>query len=106
VIRLSEVSVLVIKKETMKLKREQFVIKSDFLKEIRKTLQKTPIYAENFNIKLSLVIILMPNNFKTNTLAEKIMNNFVAKFTINNHSITNYNNINIENGIINFSKKI
>lgn len=48
----------------------------------------------------------MPNNFKTNTLAVNIMNDFVAKLTFNNHSVTSYNNINTENGIINFSKKV
>jgi hypothetical protein len=63
-------------------------------------------FVEIFNAKLSLVMICTPNSFKTTALAEKIMNDFVSEFTIDNFSITIYNDSNIENGVINFSKKV
>ncbi|MFT5252554.1 MAG: nucleotide-binding universal stress UspA family protein [Flavobacteriales bacterium] len=106
VIRLSEVPVLVIKKETLDFKGEHFVFASDFSEEIKKPFQKMLNFVEIFNAKLSLVMICTPNSFKTTALAEKIMNDFVSEFTIDNFSITIYNDSNIENGVINFSKKV
>tara|TARA_R110002126_G_scaffold87948_3_gene211006 strand:- start:3821 stop:4645 length:825 start_codon:yes stop_codon:yes gene_type:complete len=106
VVRLSEVPVLVIKKETLEFKGEHFVFASDFSEEIKKSFQKMLDFAAIFNAKLSLVMICTPNSFKPTALAEKIINDFVSNFTINNYTITIYNDSNIENGIINFSKKV
>jgi hypothetical protein len=61
-------------------------------------------FVQIFNAKLSLVMICTPNSFKT-TL-EKIINDFVSEFNIDDYSITIYNDTNIENGIINFSRKV
>jgi nucleotide-binding universal stress UspA family protein len=106
VVRLSEVPVLVIKKETLEFKGEHFVFASDFSEEIKKPFQKMLNFAEIFNAKLSLVMICTPNSFKSTALAEKIMNDFVSEFTIDNYSVTIYNDSTIEHGIINFSKKV
>jgi hypothetical protein len=59
-------------------------------------------FVQIFNAKLSLVMICTPNSFKTT--AEKINNDFVSEFNIDDYSITIYNDTNIENGIINFRK--
>jgi hypothetical protein len=50
-------------------------------------------------------MICTPNSFKTTALSEKIINDFVSEFNIDDYSITIYNDTNIENGIINFSRK-
>ena len=50
-------------------------------------------------------MINTPNSFKTNTVAENIMQNFVSGFPLTNYSLHIYNDANIEKGIINYSNK-
>jgi nucleotide-binding universal stress UspA family protein len=104
VVRLSEVPVLVIKKDTTELKGTNFVFASDFSKEIKKPFEKMIAFSKIFDAKLNLVMICTPNSFKSTALSEKIMNDFIADFKITNYSTHIYNDANIEKGIINFSK--
>lgn len=106
VVRLSEVPVLVIKNETTEWKGVNFVFASDFSKEIKKPFEKMIAFSKIFNAKLNLVMICTPNSFKTTALSEKIMSDFVADFEIPNYSTHIYNDLNIEKGILNFSKTI
>jgi len=105
VVRLSEVPVLVIKKDTTEFKGEHFVFASDFSEEIKKSFQKMLDFTQIFDAKLSLLMICTPNSFKTTALAEKIIHDFAAEFKLKNYSINIYNDTNIESGIINFSRK-
>lgn len=104
IVRLSEVPVLVIKKGTTELKGTNFVFASDFSKEIKKPFKKMIDFTKIFDAKLNLVMICTPNTFKTTALSEKIMDDFIADFEITNYSKHIYNDVNIEKGIINFSK--
>lgn len=106
VVRLSSVPVLVIKKETIEFKGEHFVFASDFSEEVKKPFQKMLNFTQIFNARLSLVMVCTPNSFKTTKIAEKIMSDFVAEFNIENYSINIFNDLNIESGIINFSRKV
>ncbi|CAM2810908.1 universal stress protein [Flavobacterium frigoris] len=106
VVRLSEVPVLVIKKDSTELKGTNFVFASDFSKEIKKPFEKMIAFSKIFDAKLNLVMICTPNSFKSTALSEKIMNDFIADFKITNYSTHIYNDVNIEKGIINFSKTI
>ena len=106
VVRFSEVPVLVIKKETTEFKGEHFVFASDFSEEVKLPFQKMLDFTKIFDAKLSLVMISTPNSFKTTALSEKIINDFIGNFSIDNYSFTIYNDTNIENGIINFSRKV
>lgn len=106
IVRLSEVPVLVIKKDTVDFKGEHFVFASDFSEEVKKPFQKMLQFTKIFNAKLSLVMICTPNSFKTTALSEKIINNFADEYSIDNYSINIYNDNNIESGIINFSRKV
>jgi len=104
VVRLSNVPVLVIKKNPDSFKFENFVFASDFSKEIKEPFKKMLQFAEIFNAKLLLVMICSPNSFKTTIEAEKTMHKFIKKYTIKNHSLHVFNDTNIENGIITFSQ--
>jgi nucleotide-binding universal stress UspA family protein len=106
VVRLSNIPVLVIKKNPDSFTPNNFVFASDFSKEIKKPFKKMLQFAEIFNAKLFLVMICSPNSFKTTLEAEKTMNKFVKNYTIENHSLHIFNDNNIENGIINFAKHI
>ena len=63
-------------------------------------------FAQIFTAKISLVMIATPNSFKNTIDSEKKMKQFVKNFDIQNYSLHIFNDTNIENGIINFSKKI
>ena len=101
--RISNIPVLVIKKEIKEFKANNFVFASDFSKETQKPFRKMLEFAKIFNSKLSLVTICTPGSFKTTAATEKIMKDFIANFNIDNYSTHIYNDANIENGIINFS---
>lgn len=106
VVRLSEIPVLVIKKDFSELKFKNIVFASDFSKEIRKPFKKMIEFAKIFDANLFLVMICTPNSFKTTLTAEKVMGDFIADFDLPNYSIHLFNDANIENGITNFSKTI
>jgi nucleotide-binding universal stress UspA family protein len=106
VVRLSEIPVLVIKKERHELKFKNFVFASDFSKETKKPFKKMIEFAKIFDANLFLVMICTPNSFKTTLTAEKIMDDFIADFDLPNYSLHIFNDANIENGITNFSKTI
>ena len=106
VVRLSEVPVLVIKKDVGELKLKNFVFASDFSKEIKKPFKKMVEFVEIFDANLFLVMICTPNSFKTTLTAEKTMKDFIENYDIKNYSLHIFNDANIESGITNFSKTI
>lgn len=106
IVRNSEVPVLVIKNEIDEFKANNFVFASDFSKEIRKPFQKLVDFANIFNADLNLVMINTPNSFKSNSVAEKIMNDFINGFNINKYSLHIYNDTNVEKGILNYANKV
>lgn len=106
VVRNSEVPVLIIKKDVGEFNVNKFVFASDFTDEIKKPFAKVVEFANKFGAELELAMINTPSSFKPTHLAEDIMKNFVADFTINKYSINIYNDVNIETGILNFSNHI
>lgn len=106
VVRASDIPVIIIKSEMEDFKIEKFVFASDFSNEIKKPFLKLVEFANLFEAKLDLVMINTPNSFKTNSVAENIMQNFVSGFSLNNYSLNIYNDMNVEKGIINYSNKI
>lgn len=106
VVRASDIPVLIIKTEMDDFNIEKFVFASDFSNEIKKPFQKLVEFANLFEAKLDLVMINTPNSFKTNDVAERIMQNFVSGFPLQNYSLHIYNDANIEKGVINYSNKV
>ena len=106
VVRLSSAPVLIIKEEITEFNPKNIVFASDFSEEIKKPFGKFLNLAYAFNAHLHLVTICTPNSFKTTALAEKIVQDFISDFDIQNYSTHIYNDTNIEKGIINFSNHI
>jgi nucleotide-binding universal stress UspA family protein len=106
VVRLSEIPVLVIKKNIRNFKFNNFVFASDFSEETKRPFNKMIEFAKIFNANLHLVLICTPNSFKTTKMSEEIMKKFIASFEIENYSTQIYNDVNIESGIINFTSSI
>lgn len=106
VVRFSNIPVLVIKKETNEFKSRNFVFASDFSEETRKPFRRMLEFAKIFDSKLFLVMICTPSSFSTTHATEKIMNDFISNYDIDNYSTHIYNDTNIENGIMNFAKSV
>jgi nucleotide-binding universal stress UspA family protein len=106
VVRLSEIPVLVIKKNIRDFKFNNFVFASDFSEETEKAFKKMMAFAKIFNANLHLVMICSPNSFKTTKMFAEIMKKFIAAVEIENSATHLYNDVNIENGIINFTNSI
>jgi nucleotide-binding universal stress UspA family protein len=106
IVRHSEVPVLVIKKSKDIFKTDTIIFASDFSKEAKKPFKKLVKFAAIFDSYLHLVMICTPNSFKTTTVAEKIMKDFVSDFEIKKYNTHIYNDANIERGILNFTNSI
>ena len=106
VVRLSDIPVLVIKKDIGKFEGKNFVFASDFSNEIKKPFKKMIEFTKIFDANLFLVMISTPNSFKPTLLAEKIMSDFIADLDIQNYSLHIFNDVNVESGILNFSNAI
>ena len=64
-------------------------------------------FANTFNAKLNLLYINTPATFKSTHAAEKIINDFVAGFTlVNGYSINIYNDVNVEKGILHYANSV
>lgn len=107
VVRSSDIPVIIIKSEMEEFKIDKFVFASDFSEKIKNPFNKLVEFANMFDAKLDLVMINTPNSFKTNDVAEKIMQNFVSAsgVALKNYSLHIYNDANIEKGIINYANR-
>lgn len=106
VVRNSDVPVLIIKKEQENFQVNDFVFASDFSDEVKRPFEKVVEFANKFDSTLHLAMINTPNDFKSTSTSEEIMNNFISNFKVNKHQTHIYNETNIEKGILNFSNSI
>jgi nucleotide-binding universal stress UspA family protein len=106
VVRHSEVPVLIIKEEQGDFKVDNFVFASDFSDEIKAPFQKVVDFANSFGAKLHLLTINTPNNFKSSSTSQKIMDDFIANFKVDKYQTHIYNETNVEKGILNFANSI
>lgn len=106
VVRSSTVPVLVIKNEIQEFKADRLVFASDFSNEIKNPFKKLVEFATLFNSHLDLVMINTPNSFKSTSVAEGIMDDFLKEFSFKNYSKNLYNDVNVEKGILNYSSSV
>jgi len=106
VVRNSGVPVLIIKKDAGEFSVEKFVFASDFTDEIKIPFSKVVSFANKFDAELELVMINTPSSFKPTHVAVEIIKTFASNFSINKHTINIYNDVNVENGILNFADHI
>ena len=104
VVRTSEVPVLVIKKKHESFKISDFVFASDFKNDNKETYKQAVKFAESINAKIHLLLVNTASNFLTTSEANKRIHNFISEQTFDNYTTNVYNDISIEQGILNFSK--
>lgn len=103
VVRLSEIPVLVVKKDSDTFNVNKFVFASNFSDEIKKPFEKVVEFANKLGAELHLVMINTPSSFKPTHIANEIMNDFISNYAVNKFSTHIYNDVNVETGILNFA---
>ncbi len=106
VVRNSDVPVLIVKNEIENFNIKNFVFASDFSEEIKIPFKKVIAFANALGAHLNLVMINTPNSFKSSLVAQEIMTAFLKDFTIENYTTHQFNDANVEKGILNFAKSI
>jgi len=89
VVRLSEIPVLVIKKDYDVFDIKNIVFASDFSKEALNSLKRIKSFADIFDAHLHLLMINTPGNFKTTIEIDNSMTNFIqsSPIKLNNYSL-------------------
>ncbi len=106
VVRTSETPVLVVKNEHKTFKTKHFVFASDFNKESIEPFKKAIAFANMFSSTMHLLMVNTPNHFITSSDAQNRIQSFIKDIKMPNHTITIYNDVTIETGIMNFSQSI
>lgn len=106
VVRKSHIPVLVIKQDVENFKVDDIIFASEFSETSKKTFQKVINFANIFKAKLHLLFINTVHNFEPTDVTNEKLANFISDFEINDFSLNIYNDITIEEGILNFGKKI
>lgn len=107
VVRRSKIPVLVVKKDFEKFKLKNIVFASNFKNEDKKLVFKKILdFASVFDCKIHLLYVTTQSNFESTFDATKKIKEFIKDFTLPKHTITIYNDISVEKGILNFSREI
>lgn len=106
VVRTSEIPVLVIKNKHETFKISDFVFASDFKNDNRETYNRAIKFAEAFGAKVHLLLVNTANNFITSAEAKTRINDFISGQSFKNYTVTVYNDVSAEQGILNFAKEI
>ncbi|MEC4115654.1 universal stress protein [Myroides phaeus] len=106
VVRTSDIPVLVIKGDDEEFNINDIVFASDFSDNMKEPFKRILRLNSLLNANLHLLMVNTPNSFKPTHVAEEILNDFLQDTTDNSFDLSIYNDLNVEKGIINFSKKI
>ena len=106
VVRHSEIPVLVIKNEIPEFRIENLVFATDANPNHAELLSKAQNFAKTLGAQLHLLFVNTPNDFVTSTEAHRRMKEFTMNASHNNLKYHVYNDISVEQGILNFAKKI
>jgi nucleotide-binding universal stress UspA family protein len=105
IVRHADPPVLTIKNEIKDFTIKKMVFASNFLDESYRGFEKIKFFADIYNAHIDLLKIITPKNFEPTPISQKLIGDFVKKFSLDNHSVNIYNAHNIENGIIDFCDK-
>ncbi|MHC5352682.1 universal stress protein [Myroides sp. LJL115] len=105
VVRYSKIPVLVIKGKVDDFKISNFVFASDFSEGTKTPFLKALKLSKILQTTFTLLMVNTPNNFKPTYVAEEILEDFLQEISDSEYNLEIYNDLTIENGINNFTKK-
>ncbi|TCP23614.1 nucleotide-binding universal stress UspA family protein [Tenacibaculum skagerrakense] len=102
----AKIPVLIVQEKFSEFNIENMVLASEFYGEVYKVFPKMKQIIDLFDTKLHLLKVNTPNRFQRTHDSLKLMKEFSSRFDLNNYTLNIYNDLNIENGIINFTRLI
>lgn len=105
IVRASSKPVLVIKEKT-DIQPKTIVFACKFTEEEKSALKKLTDFADGFESTIHLLYVNTPSNFKSTQAIEGQIKEFMSASELKNYTLNIYNDINIEQGILNFSNNI
>lgn len=107
IIRKSISPVLVVREgNEKKFNPKNIVFASSFYGEVYERFPKVKSFAEMYGAKIHLLNINTPKDFMTTEYSENLMISFKEKFKLKDVSMNVYNDESVEDGVINFCKRI
>lgn len=106
VVRNSDIPVMVVKNDIDDFKIEHIVFASDFNRKVKSTFQNILNFAAIFDATLHLLRVNTIQNFEISKKSEETIENFTKGYDLTNCKIAIYNDVTIESGVLNYSKKI
>tara|TARA_R110002049_G_scaffold68109_5_gene176647 strand:- start:3122 stop:3949 length:828 start_codon:yes stop_codon:yes gene_type:complete len=105
IVRSSRTPVIVVKKDSKKIKLKNLVFASNFKNENKEVFTKFLDFAAAFDSKIHLLKVNTPSQFESTFNAKQKVKEFIKDYKLPKHSINIYNDTSVEKGIINFSKE-
>jgi nucleotide-binding universal stress UspA family protein len=107
IIRKSECPVLAIREGAEKtFNPHKMVFASTFYGEVYDRFDAIKKFAQLFNSEIHLLHVNTPSDFMTTEVSDNLMNSFKEKFGLSLATINVYNDETIEDGVLNFSRRI
>ena len=106
VVRNSDIPVLVVKKEIEEFKVENIVFASNFNIKNKVTFQAILNFTKVFEAKIHLLKVNTIHNFETTKQSSDAIREFINGYDLGDYSLNIYNDVSVEQGILNFSKLI
>lgn len=106
VVRQSYIPVLVIKQNIDNFDIKNLIFASDFGEQSRTTFQNVINFAKIFKAQIHLLFINTVRNFETTKTTEEKFANFIRGFELTNYTTNIFNDVTIEEGILNFGRRI
>jgi nucleotide-binding universal stress UspA family protein len=102
----AKMPVLIIQEKFNEFNIENMVLASEFYGEIYKVFPKMKEVIDLFDSNLHLLKVSTPSRFQRTHDSLKLMKEFISEFDLKNCTSNIYNDITIEDGIINFTRSI
>ncbi len=106
VVRHSNIPVLVIKNEIPDFQISNFIFATDASQSQQEILTKAVKFADSLNATLHLLFVNTPNDFLTSEEAHSRLKEFTKGLDPNRYKVHIFNDISVEQGILNFAKKM
>jgi len=102
----AKVPVLIIKEELESFNIENTVLASEFYKKVYRVFPKMKNIIDILGTNIHLLKVNTPSRFQRTDESMKLMTEFIKEFSLANVTKNIYNELSIEDGIINFTKSI
>lgn len=104
IVRMSPCPVLTIKNHHPEFKIRDMVFASNFQKKESPHFDKLFEVVKQFDPIIHLLKVITPEEFEKTRVTNKLINDFIKRYSLENYTVNIYNDYNIEHGILEFAR--